>query len=492
MKPGRRILSVLSVGLSALALTLVSGVTSPAAEQPAPVQLKSEILNTKRLTIEQAISGALSNYPQIVQRLEEVQAAKSGVTLQKLREYVPQGLSTWESVAASHNKLTQILFGNPVLVSNPGPGLDPEHQTMHGTFYNGSGFLFDWTGIDFGLHKARINEARANLVQARAHLGVTQLDVAESAALAFLNVVTGQEQLRAQEANVHRMGIVRDTVRGLVVSGLRPGVDLSIAEAQLAQARNGEIEARQQLNIADARLALAVGEPGLNIEVDPTPVEKETKPVLTVTVNDYSNHPLAVAQRSAIGILQAHRQVISKSNYPEIHWLGGMNFRGSGLDIHGHWQAKDAYGWLPNVTNWNVGMMMNWDFLAWVKNTQDIRVQRHRIAAEQAGYTQIVQNLVAENREATAMVEGAVALAQNTVVQVESAREAELRARTRYESGLANIAEVAEAERLLTEAQVQMSVARVRIWSALLAVSNSRGDIKPFLNQIATARQQGM
>ncbi|HEY9789034.1 MAG TPA: TolC family protein [Candidatus Obscuribacterales bacterium] len=480
------------MSLSLLTFTVVSGGASRAAEQPAAVQLKPEVLNTKRLTIEQAISGAMSNYPQIVQRLEEVQAAKSGVTLQKMREYVPQGLSTWESVAASHNKLTQILFGNPVLVANPGPGLDPEHQTMHGTFYNGSGFLFDWSGIDFGLHKARITEARANVVQAQAHLGVTQLDVAESAALAFLNVVTGQEQLRAQQANVHRMEIVRDIVRGLVLSGLRPGVDLSIAEAQLAQARNGEIEARQQLSIANARLALAVGEPGLNIEVDPAPVEKETRPVLTVTLNDFSAHPLALAQRSAIGILQAHSRVVSKSSYPEIHWLGGMNFRGSGLDIHGHWQAKDAYGWLPNVTNWNVGMMVNWDFLAWVKNNQEVRVLRHRVAAEQAGYRQIVQNLVAQNREARAMVEGAVALAQNTVIQVQAASEAELRARTRYESGLANIAEVAQAERLLTEAQVQMSVARVRVWSSLLAVSNSRGDIKPFLNQIATARQQGM
>ena len=495
MKCVRVSLPLVSAAFSIMANLCLSFGAHAAVEDTMPIRLRPPVSGaiSKRFTIEQAVATATTNYPQILQRLEQVEAARSAVTLQKLREYTPDALATWEDVAATHNKLTQILFGNPVLPPNPGPGLDPEKQTFHGSFFSGSGFLFDWTPLDFGLHRARITESKATLTQVRSHLVVTQLDVAENAAMSFLAVVTLQEQVRAQEANVHRMQIVRDTVRGLVESGLKPGVDLSIADAQLADSRNGLIEATQQLKISYARLAAAVGEPDVLVEIDPQPVEQKTQPpVLTVTLPDYSAHPLALAQRSAIGVLQAHNTVISKSNYPVIHWLGGMNFRGAGLDTKGHWQAKDAYGLLPTVTNWNVGVMATWNFLDWVKNHQELKVQAHRIASEQYGYRQIIQNLSEQNREATAMIEGAVALAENAPIQVHAATDAELRARTRYETGLANIAEVAEAERLLTRAQVQMAIARVGVWKALLAYSNTRGSINPFLQQIASARQEGM
>jgi outer membrane protein TolC len=88
------------------------------------------------------------------------------------------------------------------------------------------------------------------------------------------------------------------------------------------------------------------------------------------------------------------------------------------------------------------------------------------------------------------MIKGAIALAENAPIQLHAARQAELRIRTRYETGLSTIAEVAEAERLLTIAQVQAAIARIGVWQALLAASNTRGDIQPFLQQVASARAQ--
>ena len=448
----------------------------------------------RQLTIEQAIALAGQNYPEIRQRIEEVEAARANVTAQKLKEYVPEGLSTWQQVAATHNKLTQILFSNAVLPPNPGPGLDESAQTWHGNVYAGTGFLFDWTPIDFGLHKARIDEAKARFGQTAATLGVSRLDVAVNAGLSFMNVVRASEQARAQQANVRRMEVVVTAVRGLFNAGLRPGADVSLAEAQLADARNGLIEALQSRDVARVRLAAALGEPNAEFDLVETPIEDSTAPpVVLIGTPAFSAHPMAVAQRSAIGVILSQNRVIEKSNYPVIHWMGGLNWRGSGLDTRGHPQKKDANGWLPAVNNWNVGLMINWTFTDFIKNHQVLVSQRHIVEAERHRYQQIVQNLESENLQAQAMIRGAVALAENAPIQLHAAEQAELRLRTRYETGLSTIAEVAEAERLLTVAQVQAAIARIGVWQALLAASSAHGDIAPFLRQIAAVReQQGM
>ena len=55
-------------------------------------------------------------------------------------------------------------------------------------------------------------------------------------------------------------------------------------------------------------------------------------------------------------------------------------------------------------------------------------------------------------------------------------------ATARYKTGLGNIAEAAEAERLLTQAEIDNSLAKLGIWRALLGVAAAQGDLAPFLS----------
>jgi outer membrane protein TolC len=57
------------------------------------------------------------------------------------------------------------------------------------------------------------------------------------------------------------------------------------------------------------------------------------------------------------------------------------------------------------------------------------------------------------------------------------------RARVRYEHGLANITEMADAQRLLAQAEIEDSVAKLAVWRAMLAAAKLQGDLKPFLEQ---------
>jgi hypothetical protein len=86
-----------------------------------------------------------------------------------------------------------------------------------------------------------------------------------------------------------------------------------------------------------------------------------------------------------------------------------------------------------------------------------------------------------QQQAATAQLNAARAIAANTPVQLAAAQQTESQSRTRYDAGLATIIEVADAQSLLAQAEVQDQLARVDVWRALLATAIAQGDISRFV-----------
>jgi outer membrane protein TolC len=107
--------------------------------------------------------------------------------------------------------------------------------------------------------------------------------------------------------------------------------------------------------------------------------------------------------------------------------------------------------------------------------------QSATLRAETARYQQIATDLKARWNAAVATLTGAKNVAANTPVQVTAARAATDQATARYQSGLGNIDAVAEAQRLLSQAEIDDALARFGIWRALLGIAAAAGDLQPFL-----------
>jgi outer membrane protein TolC len=102
--------------------------------------------------------------------------------------------------------------------------------------------------------------------------------------------------------------------------------------------------------------------------------------------------------------------------------------------------------------------------------------------AETALYDEAVLTVTSQQLAGAAMVQAARAIAANTPVQLAAAQETESQARARYQAGLASIVEVADAQSLLAQAEVQDQLARIDVWRALLAQSAAQGTLTPFLS----------
>jgi hypothetical protein len=78
----------------------------------------------------------------------------------------------------------------------------------------------------------------------------------------------------------------------------------------------------------------------------------------------------------------------------------------------------------------------------------------------------------------------AVLTSQEAPVQLAAASAAYRQMNARYAAGLANQAELAQAQYLLTRAESDELVARIGAWASWLNLCAARGDLTPFLRAV--------
>ena len=174
--------------------------------------------------------------------------------------------------------------------------------------------------------------------------------------------------------------------------------------------------------------------------------------------------------------------VLDKSYYPRFFAQGAAYARGTGASIDGT-RLGGANGLAPDVQNYALGLSVTFPILDLPSIRAKQAGQSAVIRSETARYRQITTDLTARWNEATATLEGSRKIAADTPVQVSAANAATQQATARYQSGLGTVVEVADAQRLLTQAEIDDALARLGLWRGMLAVAIAAGDIQPFLNE---------
>jgi outer membrane protein TolC len=248
------------------------------------------------------------------------------------------------------------------------------------------------------------------------------------------------------------------------------------------------IQAQQLAQVNRTNLAEAIGQAEAFLQIDPGPLLAAPAEIGAPTA-DVTKHPLALSQESAREAARARERALSRSYFPRFNFQTAFYGRGTGADLSGI--VNRSEGLLPDTPNWASGLTLTFDPFSIFSLRARQKVEAGNEALESARYDQVVQSLKAQDARARATLEAAQKIAANTPVQLEAARETEIRARVRYEAGLANIIEVADAQRLLAQAEIDHAVARLNVWRALLALARAQGDLKPFLQPFSTATSQG-
>jgi outer membrane protein len=453
-----------------IVLTVLAGVLTPSS-------IWGQTAASDALSLDDAVQLALKNYPAIKESRARAQAAEEGVSIARTA-YLPRLDLVWQENRATTNNVFGLLLPQSVVPAISGPVLGTR-SLSESVWGSAAGVLLSWEAIDFGERKASVDVARAQTSLAKNQAALTQLDVAAAAADAFLTVLAAEEAVRATRANVDRLLVFADTVRTLVQNQLRPGADQSRAEAELAAARNQLSRAVQIVEIARASLAEAIGAAGTVPQLAPRSVG--TLPEITTEPSELASHPAALASQAAIEIVRARQRTLDRAYYPHVTLQSAFAARGTGAEVPGVKSFGNGL-WLQ-VPNWAIGASVTFSAFDIFSINARQRVERQNELAGSAAYERTIDSLTTQDTKARALVKAATEIARNTPIEREAAAAGEVQARARYQNGLTSVTDVAEAQRLLAQAEADDAVARLGVWRALLAAAQARGDLTPFLQK---------
>jgi outer membrane protein len=463
IRSAARILAIVTMLCSTVASA--QGIQT-APQQPPPVSL----------TLEQALQYAVDHYPTVRAALEHLNASTAGVSVAK-SAYWPRLDSLWQSNRGTVNNIFGQVFPQTVIPAMSGPVLTS--ASSGSVWGSATGALFSWEPFDFGLRHASVASAEAAVARARADDALTRLDVQTAVGTAFLNIVGAQRAVAALQADVDRRDLLARSVHILVDNQLRPGAEASRTDAERAAAQTRLIQAQEALTLAQITLARVLGVTIGPVAIDATTLVDRLPADVPTAVP--STHPLTQVRQAAVDIARALEDVLSRTDLPRVYFQSSVFARGSGANANGQLDGGIS-GLGLDRANWAAGVQVVFP------NAFDFTSLRARKAAaaasaraETAIYDEAMLTVTSQQQAAAAMVQAARAVAANTPVQLAAARQSEAQATARYQAGLANIVEVADAQSLLAQAEVQDQLARIDVWRALLAQAAAQGTLTPFL-----------
>jgi outer membrane protein TolC len=434
---------------------------------------------TVPLTLTQAVEHALQTYPSIRSSREQVAAAAAAINLART-SYLPRADSLAQLNHATHNNVFGLMLPQSVIPSISGPVLGT--NSLSSVWGSAVGTLVSWEAFDFGLRRAQVATAESAKNRAAAEVNVTKLQVGTAAADAFLTVAAAQETIVAARAGVERARVFNKVIETLATNQLRPGADASRSRAELALAETQEIQAEEAADVARAALAQLLGTNAAAIAIESGPMLRLPSAAQLPT-SAAAQHPLAIAREAAVAEVQARERALDRSYYPRFYLQGSVYARGTGVQANGM-TGGAASGLGPNIQNWALGASVTFPAFDYFSIRARKSIEVHNERSAKANYDQTLQDLNGQIEKAQAVLAGALRVAQKTPIQLEAARATELQATTRYKSGLGNISDVAEAQRLLTQAEIDDALARLGAWRALLGVAAAEGDLTPFLGLV--------
>jgi len=430
------------------------------------------------LTLPQAVEAASKNYPSIRVSQEQMNAAAEGVRLARTA-YLPRVDALAQLNRATRNNVFGLMLPQSVIPSMSGPVIGTNNT---GTVWGSAlGALAAWEPFDFGLRQANVATAEATRAQAESSLKRSQFEVVAMTLDAYLTLAAAQEVVRASQAGVERGQTVARLTDALVNAQLRPGADSSRAQAELAGSRTQLIQSRQAVEIARATLSQFVGLQPERIVIS-APALLQPPPEQTPPDADFNANPMTVEQNATVEQARMQLRALERSYFPKFSLQAAVYARGTGAETDGA-RLGGLNGLAPTVQDFALGFSVTFPIMDLAALRAREATQTAIVRAQTARSEQIVVELRTRWDIALAQLHGARDVSENTPVQVSAARDALQQASARYQAGLGTIDSVAEAQRLLTQAEIDDSLSHLAVWRALLGLATAAGDLQPFVTE---------
>ncbi|MBO9612782.1 MAG: TolC family protein [Dyadobacter sp.] len=443
-----------------------------------------EKLSAQTLTMQQAVETAVSNYGSIKAKNSYLSASKATV-LQSKKEYLPNLNLQAQQDYGTINGQNGPLYGLGLTVASS--GLPLPHQNWNSAF--GALYLtnVNWDFFAFGRARERINVAQSAVNRDQADLEQEQFQHSVRVAAAYLNLLAAQRLIRSWENNLERANALKTVVVTRAKNGLIPGVDSSLANAEVSNAKISITQARDFEQEQANTLARLMGITDQRFQLD-TMILTRMPRTIADSAGKTENHPLLKFYANRIAVSEQQAKYFHTLGMPTFSLFGVFQGRGAGFSSS-YASDQTAYthnyfeGIKPVRANYLLGIGATWNMTSILRIRQQVMSQKFVSNALKEEYDLADQQLKNQLILSETKISNAIANYREAPVQVQSASDAYLQKSVLYKNGLSNIVDMTQALYVLNRAETSRDIAATNIWQAVLLKAAANGDIGVFLNQ---------
>jgi outer membrane protein TolC len=439
------------------------------------------------LTLPEALTRARTSYPTLRSRQAGIAAATADVRTVRAN-YLPQLTAQAQALNGTSNQVRGALLGGVGLTES-----GVRDYTSSQAAWTSQGMLYiDWPAVTFGRYRADVQRAQASVNQAQAdydqELFTHQVQVAD----AYLLALAAQRAVVLQEANLQRTRALRRVIQAGTRSGIRAGIDSSIANAETSRAQLQLLVSRQQAEQQRVRLAGLLATPAQALTLTDSARFFTRLPVLPATLDTASlvRHPTLLAYQRRVATNEALSTSLAVNKHPTLSIVGATWGRGSGTASSANADGTftidpSLQAGLPfKVYNYAVGAALTWRVTELIHTKRAVTAQLARSNQARADYDQQALQLRTEQQNAQLQLELVQQSAQEAPIQLDAARRAYVQAQARYNAGLDNLVVLTQAALVLNRAETDQAIAINNVWRALLLRAATSGDLGAFTNQL--------
>ncbi|HEV3222036.1 MAG TPA: TolC family protein [Puia sp.] len=438
----------------------------------------------KLLTMTDALQIASANY-QIQSKVNYTRSSAEAVQAAK-KVALPDFILAAQTAYGTLNGVNGLGSGLPgITIISASSNVSQNMNASFGALYNVN---INMNVFSFGLQRAFVAATRGQYEQDRADLRQTKFDVETSVIGLYLNLLTAQRLRMVMQDNVERISRLRDIILARTMNGLNPGVDSSIANAELSTARMSLTDAENFEQSQASQLSIEMGVKKPFYKLDTSFVT--TLPKTIPAQNDINPqlHPVLRYLYSRITNSDLIATYIQKTSLPRFSFFAvgqerGSGFGGSFTSDPNDYSDNFFKGANPMRANYLLGIGVTWNITDLTRVKSKVLSQRFISAAYKDEYSQAEIKYSDQMHFADQQISNALTKFKEVPIQLKSAEDAYNQKKALYENGLTNIVDVTQTLYFLNQAEAASNVACSAVWQALLFKAVSAGDISMFLLQ---------
>lgn len=421
--------------------------------------------STKAFPLSQILLEIGKRHPQLISDSARIKVQEE--TYQQERfNWLPEASVNYQTNLGTNNNLPGGYFGNGIIPSN-------SRVREAG---NGSTILTS-LGIaavnlelySFGENQARREVAKAGISVEQSNYLLSKFQVQANFLGRYLQSLQLFELIQIQQNNIRRNEEIKRTIHALAVSGIKAGVDTSIADAELSKSKLNLLDLTNNYQQLQLFLAYQADIPQDQIIADTMLVQRmiDNYMILMEGVAETNNHPQIVRTKKQYEYSLQQEIAISKTDKPSVSLQGAAWGRGSSVSSY------DEFRSLSKGARWERG-----NYLLGVGITYSITDTKRRqlqLKTQKAQSAQLMEQIKAEQalvrlqqEQATTELKTAYERIREIPRQLKAAEAAYRQKLALYRNGLSDLIELNTALSILYRAETDYTAVKYQFCQALV------------------------